>query len=209
MLDLSKHPSLKYILFGNIYFANGIQGALVFMLLIVYFTVKDISIATTTLVAGLASIHFTFKFVFGPLTDHYMKKGRRPFVVIGGFLGGIALLPLAFIDPSQYLLLFTMVLLISVIGIVLLDVCADAWAIQETTVEEHGKVNAAMFSSLFAGMAVGSVLLTQIAHKFSYNLAFIVTGIIILATLLLPLVRAGKNQCSQATEDKAAAPTRV
>ena len=81
MLDLSKHPYLKYILFGNIYFANGIQGAIGLMLLIVYFTEKDISIATATMVAGLASIPFTFKFIFGPLTDRFIKRGRKPFVL--------------------------------------------------------------------------------------------------------------------------------
>jgi len=44
MLNLSKHPYLKYILFGNIYFANGIQGAIGMMLLIVYFTVWSTNI---------------------------------------------------------------------------------------------------------------------------------------------------------------------
>jgi len=51
MLDLEKHPLLKYLLFGNIYFANGLQGALVLVIIIVYFTELDISIATATLVA--------------------------------------------------------------------------------------------------------------------------------------------------------------
>lgn len=84
MLDLSKHPYLKYILFGNIYFANGLQGALTIIIIVLYFTEKEISISTTTMVAGVASIPFTFKFIFGPITDHFINRGRKPFIIIGG-----------------------------------------------------------------------------------------------------------------------------
>ena len=188
MLDLSKHPYLKYILVGDIYFAKGIQGAIGIMLLIVYFTEKDISIATTTMVAGVASIPFAFKFLFGPLTDRFIKKGRKPFIIIGGLIGGLALIPLAFIDPTISLLPFTLSLFIAVIGIVILDVAADAWAIQVTKVHEHGKINAAMFGSMFGGVAVGVIFLSQIAKYYSYNLVFIIGGFIIFLTMILPLI---------------------
>jgi len=188
MLDLSKHPYLKYFLFGDIYLANGIQGAIGMVLLIVYFTEKDISIAITTMVAGIAAIPFTFKFLFGPLTDHFFKRGRKPFVVIGGLLAGVSMFPLAIIDPETSLFLFTLVLFIGVIGIVLLDVTADAWAIQVTEIHEHGKINAAMFGCMFGGVAIGSIFLSQVAKIYSYNLVFIIGGIIILLTMILPLL---------------------
>jgi PAT family beta-lactamase induction signal transducer AmpG len=187
MLDLSKHPSLKYVLFGDIYFANGVQGAVGMMLIIIYFTEKDISIATATMVAGVAAIPFTFKFLYGPLIDHLIKKGRKPFIIIGGLIGGIAFFPLAIIDPTVSLLAFTIFLFITCNGIVLLDVAADAWAIQITKVHEHGKINAAMFGSLFVGVAVGLVFLSQIAKYYSYSLMFIIGGFIILLTVILPL----------------------
>ena len=188
MIDLSKHPNLKYILFGNIYFANGIQGAIGMMLLIVYFTEKDISIATTTIVAGIASIPFTFKFLFGPLTDHFIKKGRKIFVIIGGTIAGVMLFPLAFIDPTEAMLPFTISLFIAVVGIVILDVAADAWAIQITKIHERGKVNAAMFGSMFGSMAIGVIFLSLIAKYYGYNMAYIIGGFIILLTMILPLL---------------------
>jgi len=188
MLDLSKNPYLKYILFGNIYFANGIQGAIGMMLLIVYFTEKDISIATATMVAGVAAIPFTFKFLFGPLTDRFIKMGRKPFVLIGGIIAGLALFPLAFIDPTVSLLPFTLFLFISVIGIVILDVAADAWAIQVTEVHEHGKINSAMFGSMFGGVVIGVIFLSQVAKFYSYSLIFVIGGVIILLTMILPLM---------------------
>jgi MFS family permease len=188
MLNLSKHPYLKYILFGNIYFANGIQGAIGMILLIVYFTEKDISIATATMVAGVASIPFTLKFLFGPLTDYFIKRGRKPFVLLGGMIGGLALFPLAIIDPTVSLLPFTLSLFISVIGIVILDVAADAWAIQATKIHEHGKINSAMFGSMFGGVAIGVIFLSQVAKFYSYSLVFIIGGFIILLTMILPLL---------------------
>jgi len=188
MIDISKHPNLKYILFGNIYFANGIQGAIGMILLIVYFTEKDISIATATMVAGVASIPFTFKFLFGPLTDRFIKIGRKSFVIIGGIIAGLALFPLAFIDPTVSLLPFTLFLFISVIGIVILDVAADAWAIQVTEVHEHGKINSAMFGSMFGGVTIGVIFLSQVAKFYSYNLIFVIGSFIILLTMILPLI---------------------
>ena len=188
MIDISKNPFLKYLLFGNLYFANGIQGALAIVLIIVYFTEKDISIATATLVAGIASLPFTFKFLFGPMTDYFIKFGRKPFIIFGGLTAGISMFPLAFIDPTVALLPFTLLLFIGVIGIVFLDIAADAWAIQITKVHERGKVNAAMFGSLFGGMAIGSVLLSFIAKHINYSMTFIVTGVILLLTIILPLI---------------------
>ena len=188
MLELSKHPYLKYLLFGNIYFANGISGALGVTLIIIYFTEKDISIATATLVGGAASLPFTFKFLFGPLIDRFIRRGRRPFIIIGGILGGATLFPLAFIDPTVALFPFALILFIGIAGIVLLDVAADAWAIQVTKVHEHGKINAAMFGSLFGGWAIGNVVLSFFAHNFGYHTAFIVAGFIILLTVILPIL---------------------
>jgi len=187
MLELSKHPNLKYILFGNIYFANGVQGSFLFIL-ILYFTELDISIATATLVGGIASIPFTFKFIFGPVTDYFIKIGRKPFIIIGALTAGISFLPLSIIDPTDSLIVFTSIFFVGIIGIVILDVCADAWAIQVTDKHEHGKINAAMFGSMFGGMAISSIFLTQIAEFYGFNLVFVVAGFIILLTLVLPLL---------------------
>ena len=78
--------------------------------------------------------------------------------------------------------------MIGVIGIVLFDVAADAWAIHTTKVNERGKVNSAMFGGMFLGWAIGSVLLSAVAKHFGYNMTFIVTGFIIILTMILPLL---------------------
>lgn len=188
MLDLSKHKYLKYFLFGDIYFANGIQGSISMVILILYFSEKDISISTTTIVAGVASLPFVFKFIFGPVSDYYIKFGRKPFIIIGGLIGGFSLIIVAFIDPTKALIPFTFFLLLTILGIVFLDIAADAWAIQVTEFHERGKMNAAMATGLFGGMAVGNILLSIIAINYGFYMTFIVTGIVIIIASIFPLI---------------------
>ena len=188
MIDISKRSYLKYLLFGSLYFSEGILLALSTVILIIYFTHKDISIATATLVGGIVYIPWILKFVFGPITDYFIKYGRKPFITIGGILGAIFLFPLAVIDPKVALIPFTLLLFISHIFIVLLDVSVDAWAIQISEVHERGKVNAAMYGGLFGGSAFGSSVFAIIASAVGFNMVFITAGLIILLTIIFPLL---------------------
>jgi len=79
-------------------------------------------------------------------------------------------------------------LFISVVGIEILDVSADAWAIEVTKVHEHGKINSAMFASMFGGVVIGVIFLSQVAKFYGYYLIFVLGGIIILLTMILPLI---------------------
>ena len=187
MIDISKHPLLKYILFGNLYFSEGLIFALTTVVIVLYFNEKDISISITTLVAGLSSLPWVLKFIFGPTIDFFGKYGRKLFIIIGGVSGGFAIFLVAFADPSDSLILFTTIFFIGHSGVVLLDVAADAWAIQITKNEEKGKVNAAMTIGLFAGTAFGNILLAFIATYFGFELVFITASLLILSSIILVL----------------------
>jgi MFS family permease len=179
---------MKYILFGDLYFSEGIQFALSSVIVILYFTELEISIATTTFVAGIASIPWLLKFIFGPITDFFIKYGRKPIIIIGGIIGGVCLFPLGFIDPLENLIFFTLLLFISHLSCIILDVSADAWAIQVSNIHERGKISAAMTFGLFGGLAFATALLTYIAQNYSFKISFIIGGFLILATLVLPLI---------------------
>ena len=179
---------MKYLLFGTLYFSEGLLLALSTVILIIYFTHKDISIATATLVGGIVYIPWILKFIFGPVTDYFIKYGRKPFIIIGGILGAIFLFPLAVIDPKVALIPFTLVLFISHIFIVFLDVSVDAWAIQISKIHERGKVNAAMTGGLFGGSAFGSSVFAITANAVGFDMVFITAGLIILLTIILPLL---------------------
>ena len=147
-----------------------------------------ISIATTTFVAGIASIPWLLKFLLGPVIDYFIKYGRKPIIIIGGILGGICLFPLAFIDPCEQLFIFASLLFISHLSCIILDVSSDAWAIQISKIHERGKISAAMTIGLFGGMAFVTILFTNIAYNYGFKTSFIIGGFLILATLILPLI---------------------
>ena len=187
MLDLGKHPYLKYLLFSSLYFSEGLQFSICTPLIIIYFQKIGIPIDTATMVSGLAAAPFILKFLMGPTIDFFLKYGRKPFIITGGAVGGLFLILLAGIDPLESVILFTIILFISHVGVVFLDVSADAWAIQISKADERGRVNSAMFTGLFAGLAFGTVFLPYIGSTYSYQLAFVISGLVIFLTIVLPL----------------------
>ena len=188
MIDITKRGYLKYLLFGNLYFSEGLQITLATVIVPIYLLDKGISIPVATLVAGLAAAPWYLKFAIAPIIDHFYSIGKKPFIIIGGFLGAIGLFSLIFIDPLISLFPFTLILFISHLGIVFLDVSCDGWAIQISQKNERGKINGAMASGLFAGMAFATSVLASIAEIYGYYLCFFAGGIIILATIILPLI---------------------
>jgi len=187
MLDISKRSYLKYILFGILYFSKGLIVALTTVVLVLFFIEKDISISTITLVGGIASVPWAIKFVFGPTIDFFGKYGRRIFIILGGIIGAISIFIIAFVNPATSIILFTTLFFIGHSGVILLDVSADAWAIQTTKINERGKVNAAMYTGLFVGTGAGGILLAFIATYYGFEMVFITTSFLIFLSIILPL----------------------
>jgi len=187
MLDLYKNPALKYILFCSLYISEGLVVALTSLIIILYFTDKDISISTATLVGGIASIPWAIKFIFGPTIDFFGKYGRKFFIILGGITGTISISLLALIDPKTSIIPFTIFLFLGHSGVVLLDVTTDAWAIQSTKLTERGKVNAAMFTGLFAGTGFGGIIFAYIADYYNFEFVFITTSILIFISFVFAL----------------------
>lgn len=188
MIDISKHKLLKYPLFGSLYFSQGVIYALAIVIINIYFDSKGIPDSITAAVIGLAYLPWIIKFLFGGIVDHFIGFGRRNFIILGGSLSGISFILLSLIDPQTALIPFTIILVVGSSGIAFLDVAADAWAIETTVERERGKVNAAMFGGQFIGIAVASIVFGQIAEKYSYNLAFIASGLLIFAITMFPIM---------------------
>jgi MFS family permease len=193
MFDITKSRYLKYILFGNLYFSEGLQLTLAAVIVPIYLLDNGVSIPVATLVAGLAAAPWYLKFIIGPVIDHFYKIGKKPFIIMGGFLGAAGLFFLIFIDPVLSLFPFAIILFISHLGIVFLDVSCDGWAIQISKESERGKINGAMTAGLFIGMTVASSVLASIAEIYGYSMCFLTGGIVILSTIILPfIVQEGK-----------------
>lgn len=188
MIDITKRSYLKYFLFGNLYFSEGLQLTLTTVIVPIYLIDKGISIPLTTLVAGLSAAPWYLKFAIGPIIDHFYSIGKKPFIIVGGLLGGIGLFFLIIFNPSISLFPFTLILFISHLGIVFLDVSCDGWAIQISQKKERGLINGSMTAGLFTGMTFGTSILATIAEIYGYYLCFFTAGIIVLITIILPLI---------------------
>lgn len=188
MIDINKHSFLKYLLFGSLYFSEGMELALATVIIPIYLHVeKGVSLPLTTLIAGLVMVPWVLKFIWGGVVDYFIKFGRKRFIIFGGFLGVISFFTLIFIDPAVAIIPFIFFLFLSHVGIGFLDVSADAWAIESSQEHDRGKINSAMFSGLFIGVAVGVALLSYIAQEFGYSIAFLTTGLIVFLIILYPL----------------------
>jgi PAT family beta-lactamase induction signal transducer AmpG len=188
MIDLAKHKLAKYPLFGTLYFSQGIIYALATVIINVYLDSKGVPDLTIGLIIGIVYIPWVIKFFFGWIVDHYIRIGRKKFIIFGGGLSAVSFIILSFIDPSTALIPFVLITFMASSGIAFLDVAADAWAIQLSEERERGKINAAMFGGLFTGMAVTSIAIGAVAETISYSFSFVVTGLLVLLIIIFPIL---------------------
>ena len=179
MIDITKHRLLQYILFISLYFSEGFKWSIAIVILPLYF--DDIGISTTILglIVAIITLPMVLKFFFGGIIDHYIRFGRKRFVITGGFTAIFCFFILGFIDPGMALLPFTLIFFIGVCGISFLDVSADAWAIETAREDERGKINGVMFAGIFIGLSIGSFLFTQIVDIYGYSSVFFVASSIV------------------------------
>ena len=187
MIDITQKSNIKYTLFGTLYFSEGIIYALATVILPPTLEKQGMPLPLVTLLIGITWTPWIIKFIPGIITDHFNKRGRKKFIIIGGATAVISYLILSIINPATETIPFVILLTIGHTGIVFLDVSADAWAIEICKEKERGKVNAAMFGGLFIGMAIGSATLGTIAQQIGYTYLFLTTSLIILLIILLPL----------------------
>ncbi|KYK32840.1 MAG: hypothetical protein AYK22_01580 [Thermoplasmatales archaeon SG8-52-3] len=188
MIDPIKHRFLKYMLFFNLYFAEGLMIAITTVVTSLYLREQGISIPITTLIVGVVNIPWILKFVWGPIVDRYIKFGRKTFIIFGGLLSVFAMFLASMVNPGISLIPFALLIFISHVGIGFIDVSTDAWAIDISTDEDRGKINGSMFAGQYSAWAIGAVLLPFIGSKFGYGLAYFTNGLIILILLIFPFI---------------------
>ena len=187
MIDITQRSFYKYLLFGSLYFSEGLIMAIGFVIIPVYFVEKGLSLELAGLVIGVIGIPMTIKFVWGGIVDYFYRLGRKFFIILGGLLMVFGLFIVIFMDPTIALIPFAFFLFIAVCGLGFLDVSSDAMAIEIGKEEELGKINGSMFAGQFIGMAVGSSVLAAIAQFYGYQMAFLAGGLIVILIILFPL----------------------
>ena len=186
MIDLTIHKKFRYLLFLSLYLCEGLYIAIITIIIPLFLLENDIPLPIITLVTGIGWSPWALKFISGGICDYFITIGRKKFIIIGGLIGAICLLILSFINPSSYIILFTLILFIGHFGIIFLDVSIDAWAIEAIDNEELGRVNAAINIGQLVGISLGAPILALVSQIISFNFAFLITGLIIIPISLFP-----------------------
>jgi PAT family beta-lactamase induction signal transducer AmpG len=137
---------------------------------------------------GFGELPWALKFVWGGIIDFYHKFGRKKFTIFGTILGALGFLILSIIDQFFSIIFFALFLFIGHLGVGFLDAGADAWAIDISTKDDRGKINASMNIGSSASGSIGGPILVIIGVSFGYNISFLITGLIILFFTLFPLL---------------------
>lgn len=188
MIDINKSHILKYLLFFNLYFIQGILLTISWVIIPLYFVELKIPISQTSLVIGISMSPWFFKFFWGGIVDFFINYGRKKFIIFGGLLFAFSIFNLTFINPSSYLILFTFILFIGTNGLVLLDVAIDAWAVQISNENNRGKIAGSMFTGQNASRVLFSTVFTYIAFSIGYNFVFLTGSIIIFIMTLFSIL---------------------
>ena len=112
MLDLEKYGFLKYLLFGSLYYTEGLLKVISVLILPLYFLDSGVSPDVATLLIGVAATPMIVKFFWGGIVDNFIKKGRKIFIILGGLISILSLLVVSFINPGFALIPFSLMIFI-------------------------------------------------------------------------------------------------
>ena len=186
MFDLTVNKKFRYLLFGSLYFSEGLYQGLILIVTHIYLIEKGVPLPLVTLIAGIGYLPWGLKFVWGGIIDYYHKYGRKKFAIAGTIFGALGFFTLSVIDQFFSLIFFTIFLFMGYTGVGFLDSATDAWAIDISKKEERGKINSAMNIGNWVGQYLGALIIIIIGATFGYNISFMITGGIILFFVIIP-----------------------
>ena len=106
MIDLIIYKKFRYLLFGSLYYTEGLVKVISVLILPLYFLEKGISPDIATLVIGIAATPMIVKFFWGGIVDSFIQSGRRMFIIVGGLTSIFSLFIISFVDPGIALIPF-------------------------------------------------------------------------------------------------------
>jgi len=176
----------RYLLFGSLYFSEGLYQGLIVLVTPIYLLDKGVPLPIVTLIVGIGYLPWGLKFIWGGVIDYYNKYGRKKFAMAGTIFGAIGFFALSVIDQFFSVLFFAFFLFIGYTGIGFLDSATDAWAIDISKKEDRGKINSSMNIGNWMGQYLGALVIIIIGAVFGYNISFMITGVIILILAGVP-----------------------
>lgn len=145
-------PDRWLVLGASLYAVQGVAVAYLFNFNKSYMQSAGLPLDVIGRVQTLALLPLVFKFLIGPLSDRFNLLGfghRLPYIVSGLIAQAAGLLGLARLDPMIHLPLFTLMAILTVIGLAIYDTCCDGLIIDVTPPENRARVQGLLWTSRF------------------------------------------------------------
>ncbi len=181
---MSQNKSLRYAMFGLLYFTQGTILSYFTALNALYLLGKGVDMTRIGILGTIALLPFVLKVFLGMLSDKVNLFGfghRKPYIVIGLVIQTICLILVPLIDPGKTFWLYVVVAFVLQLGMALYDTCTDGLALDTTPVSEKGTIQGFMVGGRAVGVIVTASLVGLLAEQVSWTAVFLA-----LALLTLP-----------------------
>jgi PAT family beta-lactamase induction signal transducer AmpG len=182
--------SVRYTMFGLLYFAQGAILSYFTALNALYLLSFDLTMGQVGLFSAIALTPFILKILLGIVSDKVNLLGRghrKPYIILGLLVQAGCLLIIPFIHPAVYFEVLAFLAFILMTGMALYDTCTDGLALDTTPPEDEGTVQGIMVAGRALGVVVISATLGLLAQLTNWTIVFWTLSIITLVPLALVL----------------------
>jgi len=186
---MPKNKTIRYLMFGLLYFSQGTILSYFTALNALYFLSKGLSMTDVGIFATIALIPFVIKIFLGMLSDRVNLFGlgyRKPYILLGLLVQTTCLIAAPFIDPARYYFSFVALAFILQMGMALYDTCTDGLALDTTLDEEQGTIQGIMVGGRALGVVVTASIVGLLAQNVSWLAVF--WSLALITLLPIPIV---------------------
>ncbi|MCB1315487.1 MAG: MFS transporter [Leptospiraceae bacterium] len=186
-MSISDNRNFRFLLFGALYLVQGTALAYFKNFLKPHLSGYEVDAASLGLLTAILLIPFILKIFLGLLSDRVNLFGlgyRKPYILIGLTLSGLALAGAGLVSPEQRFLLFSTLIVLASFGVTIFDSATDGMAIDVTPVQEHGLIQTVMVGSRAVGIIILSIVIGTIADHYGFEPVFYFMG----AAMFIPVL---------------------
>ena len=172
---MPKSKTLRYAMFGLLYFSQGTVLSYFTSLNAIYFLSKGLSMTDVGIFASIALIPFVIKIGYGMLSDRVNLLGighRKPYILIGLAVQTACLIAAPFVDPGAHYWGFVALAFILQMGMALYDTCTDGLALDTVPEPEQGPIQGIMVGGRALGVVVTASAVGLLAQEVSWLAVF-------------------------------------
>ena len=160
--------SVRFSLFGLLYFTQGIILGYFAALNALYLLANGLDMGDVGIFASIALIPFVIKIFFGMLSDRYNFFGwghRKPYIATGLAVQFVCLLLVASVNPGQQYWTFVGLAFVLQLGMAFYDTCTDGLALDITPENEKGILQGFMVGGRSVGVIAAASIAGVIAER--------------------------------------------